>query len=265
MSDISLNLYRTFCVVAEKKSYVEASRVLNVGETTVGTHIKQLEDNLGVLLFYRGRNKIEITPEGQKVYDLFNAKIKDLEFMQNAFIQEVNDISNAKVTIGCPSHITMAYLTECIVEAKKEYPDITIDVIGVDDYFGLMNKLQKHIIDFIVMDIVPQNEYSELVVEELKKVNNIFVYNKPLKIENLEELQNYHFILNYENSKSSQELRKVLEWNDIEINATLHCDATEIRIEEASSGLQSLTPMYITINHYLKQIMKKVKCFSKKL
>lgn len=76
------------------------------------------------------------------------------------------------------------------------------------------------------------------------------------------------FLADYYDSVKAQNGNKVLlplngyEFRFSEKDNTAYIsdknNAYEIRIEEASSGLQSLTPMYITINHYLKQIMKKV-------
>lgn len=43
MSDINLNLYKIFCTVAESKNYKEASEKLFITESTVSSHIKNLE------------------------------------------------------------------------------------------------------------------------------------------------------------------------------------------------------------------------------
>ena len=73
------------------------------------------------------------------------------------------------------------------------------------------------------------------------------------------------FLADYYDSVKAQNGNKVLlplngyEFRFSEKDNTAYIsdknNAYEIRIEEASSGLQSLTPMYITINHYLKQII----------
>jgi len=236
MSDTNLNLYKIFCTVAETRNYAEASERLFVTESTISSHIKNLENQLDTTLFYRERDGLKLTERGKELYNSINEKIKDIDFSVESFIQD-NDISKAKITIGCPSHISNFYLARCIAEAKKEYPNIRVDVIGASDYSGLIDRLQKHLLDFVIMDVIPPEAKNEIKVKELKKIHNTFVYNQPLKIDNLKDLENYNFILNYENSVSTKELFETLKQHKVFIKANLQADITEMRIEEAKEGL----------------------------
>lgn len=236
MSDTNLNLYKIFCTVAETRNYTEASERLFVTESTISSHIKNLENQLDTTLFYRERDGLKLTERGKELYNSINEKIKDIDFSVESFIQD-NDISKAKITIGCPSHISNFYLAKSIAEAKKEYPNLRVDVIGASDYSGLIDRLQKHLLDFVIIDVIPPEAKNEIKVKELKKIHNTFVYNQPLKIDNLKELENYNFILNYENSVSTKELFETLKQHKVFIKANLQADITEMRIEEAKEGL----------------------------
>lgn len=236
MSDTNFNLYKIFCTVVETKNYKEASEKLCVTESTISSHIKNLENKLNITLFYRERDGLILTTAGKELYKSINDKIKDIEFAEESLIQNY-DISKAKITIGCPSHIAISYLTKCVTEVKKEYPDLKIDIIGASDYSGLIDKLQKHLVDFVIMDVIPAEAKNEIKVKELKKIDNIFIYNKPLKIKDLKELENYKFILNYANSVSTKELFELLKQYNLKIKADLQADITEMRIEETKQGL----------------------------
>lgn len=235
MSDTNLNLCKIFCTVAETKNYTEASEKLFVTESTISSHIKNLENQLDTILFYRERDGLKLTERGKELYDSINDKIKDIDFAMESFIQD-NDITKSKIIIGCPSHISISYLAKCIAKAKKDYPNLKIDVIGAADYSGLIDRLQKHIVDFVIMDVIPPEAKNEIKVTSLKKTNNIFVYNKPLKIKEIKELENYKFILNYENSVSTKELFSTLKKHKVQIKADIQADITEMRIEEAKQG-----------------------------
>ena len=87
------------------------------------------------------------------------------------------------------------------------------------------------------MDVIPPEAKNEIKVKELKKIHNTFVYNQPLKIDNLKELESYNFILNYESSVSTKELFETLKQHKVSIKANLQADITEMRIEEAKEGL----------------------------
>ena len=117
MSDTNLNLYKIFCVVAESRNYKEASEKLFVSESTISSHIKNLENKLDITLFYREKDGLVLTNEGKKLYDSMSEKIRDIEFAEESLIQEC-DFSKAKLTIGCPSHISISYLAKCLKKVK---------------------------------------------------------------------------------------------------------------------------------------------------
>lgn len=236
MSDTNLNLYKIFCTVVETQNYKEASKKLFLTEPTISSHIKNLEQQLGITLFFREREGLVLTKPGRELYDSMCDKIRELEVAENTIIQNY-DVSKARISIGCPSHISKFYLAKCISKAKRDYPNWKIDLVGASDYNGLLQLLQKHIIDFAIIDIVPKENRNELKTKALKEVHNIFISHIPLKIENVKELENYKYILNYENSASTKELFEVLNEHNVHLQADIHADITEMRIEETKQGL----------------------------
>ena len=50
-SNVNLNLYKTFLIVAKSKSLADASNKMNIEKTTISKNIKQQEDTLGVKIF----------------------------------------------------------------------------------------------------------------------------------------------------------------------------------------------------------------------
>jgi len=236
MSNTNFNLYKIFCTVVDSNNYSEASKKLFLTESTISSHIKKLEENLGITLFYRERDGLTLTAEGKTLYDSINEKIKDIEFVENSMIEN-NDISKAKIVIGCPTHISIAYLATSIANIKKDYPDLRVDIIGAADYRGLIQLLQKHEVDFVILDVVPPEAKNEIKVKSLKIYDNIFISNTPMDINNLKELENYQYVLNYENSVSTRELFETLKKYGVEIKAHIQADTTEMRIETVKQGL----------------------------
>ena len=235
MSDTSLNLYKIFCVVVETENYTEASQKLYVTESTISSHIKNLEEQLNVTLFYRENGTLTLTPAGKELYDSIHERIDELEYSEREIIQNY-DISKAKIIIGCPSHISTFYLSDCIARARKDYPNIRIDTIAVADYKGLIQLLKKHSVDFVILDIIPDDEKSKMKIKQLRKVSNVFISKEPIEIKNLKELEEHKYILNYENSISTRQLFEVLQKYDVRIKADIQADSTEVRIKEVKQG-----------------------------
>lgn len=235
MTNINLNLYKIFCAVATSKSYSEASEKINLSVSNISTQILNLENQLDTKLFDRQNNGIKLTEKGQELYDIVSKGMLAFDYGEK-MIKEKNDLSNGKITIGCPSHITAYYLMDCIEKAKKEYPGLNINLISGANTNQMLELLQKHEIDFMVIDILPTNNL-DLVVEELKSVNNILVSKKPLKINDVKELERLNYILNFDNTNTTKKLIETLKKHGVTIKDTMECDITEVRVEAVKRDL----------------------------
>ena len=65
-SNIGMNLYRSFYVLAKSKSYAEASEKLCISAPAVCKNIKQLENLLETPLFYKENDGTKLTPDGKE-------------------------------------------------------------------------------------------------------------------------------------------------------------------------------------------------------
>ncbi len=62
---MDVNLARTFLIVAETGSFIDAARKLNITQSTVSARIKGLEELLGRPLFTRSKSGAELTGAGE--------------------------------------------------------------------------------------------------------------------------------------------------------------------------------------------------------
>ena len=56
---------KTLLCVIKEGSYTKAADVLALSQPAVSYHVRQLEDELGIKIFYRSQNKLSLTPEGE--------------------------------------------------------------------------------------------------------------------------------------------------------------------------------------------------------
>lgn len=235
MSNINYNLYKIFCVVATSKSYTDASNKLKLTPANISTQISNLESQLDVKLFYRQKGGVKLTEEGKQLFEIINKSISSFDFAEKV-IKEKNDLASGKINIGCQSHLTNYYLMEYIKKAKSDYPDLNVGITCSAAPNEMFELLKNHKLDFIITDVIPL-EKDKFVIEELKKVNNIFVAKEPLKIENIKELEDLRFILNYDYTATTKKLLKVLHGHGATIKPNMECDTTEIRVEAVINGL----------------------------
>ena len=85
---MELRQLKYFVNVAETKSFSEASRLLNITQSTLSQQIKQLENELGVVLFERSSHRVGLTDVGE----VFLPEAKRTLHSADVCIDKMNDI-----------------------------------------------------------------------------------------------------------------------------------------------------------------------------
>lgn len=62
--DLNLNLLDSFVTLADTLSFVAAAKRLHTTQPSVSRHIRELESQLGVPLFFRNRHEVRLSPQG---------------------------------------------------------------------------------------------------------------------------------------------------------------------------------------------------------
>ncbi len=247
MLDINLNLYKTFYMVAKMGSITKASAELNVTPPSVSLNISKLEDLFEVKLFDRNNDGVSLTDAGYELLEHVQSALATLEIGEKLIVQK-NDLATAKLTIGCPSHLASFYLMDYIVKARKDYPNLQISLISGTSSEGMLELIKNHKIDFII-DTLAIYQAENFTVEQLQEVENIFISKFPIKIENLEELKSLKYILNINDTVTTQKLVETLSKHNISIEPSMESEITEVRIDAAKRDLG--------VGYVMKQAVKK--------
>ena len=233
-NNVNLNLMKTFIVVAESKSLADAGEKLGYASSSISTSISTLENQLGVKLFTR--KPLKLTEIGKEIYDNAKLGMRTVDFAVTS-AQSKNDMNCAQISIGSPLHITEFYLMDRIENAINDYPNMCISIDTESDSRELIEEIRQNKIDFAILDSVPADCKEELVIKELKKTKNIFISNEPIDIKDIKELENYKYVLSYENKTTTKRLGKILNDYDVNLDVVLRCPTTEQRINAAKRGI----------------------------
>ena len=236
MSNVNLNLYRIFCKVAQSKSYSEAAEKLRLSVPNISVQISNLEEQLNLKLFNRENKGVALTEDGKELYDVVNKAISGFDFAEK-LAKDKNDISSGNIKIGCPSHLTSYFLMKKIEKVKKDFPKLGVTIICEVDNEKMLELLKNHEIDFAVVDAIENIDRNNVEVEELLKINNIFVSKAPLKILDIKEIEHLTCILNLENPRTTRKLQETLKKYNVNIKADIMCDATEVRVDAVKRNM----------------------------
>lgn len=187
--NINLNLYKYFYEVARCKSYTKADENLYISQPSLSYSIKTLEDQIGYKLFDRINNKIELTKQGQ---ELFNA----IEPALNIFSKIQSDEINGEITIGAPPLFGSEVLPLYINMLNTLYPELTIHV-KIREYDEMFKDFEDDKLDIIICDKIFDNiNYVSDVIKESKMDLCLFVGNA--------FRNNYNNVVKYDDIKNKE-------------------------------------------------------------
>lgn len=116
----------TFLAIVENGTIVQAARQVNITQATASIRIKQLEEDLGISLFYRnkGQKKTSLTSHGERflpIAQLWVALWNDAMNLKNMqIIQNIN--------IAAPETLNVSTFLEIYNEIIDKYPNVNLSV-----------------------------------------------------------------------------------------------------------------------------------------
>lgn len=116
-----------FQAVAKYLNFSEAAKSLNISQPPLSIQISQLEEEMGVELFYRTNRKVELTEAGEYFNSscdfIINLLNKEIEITRKIHEGEIGSI-----TLGFSGSVVHDILPTIIKEMKLQYPSLNIVV-----------------------------------------------------------------------------------------------------------------------------------------
>lgn len=127
--NIDLNLYKVFFVVANCKNISRAAEVLFVSQPAVSKSIKTLETSLNVNLFSRSSKGVNLTPEGEILYNHIKNAFDEFSLGEN-ILEKLKNKEMGNINLGVSTTIGKNYFLPKFQEFIKEYPYFKIKIIN---------------------------------------------------------------------------------------------------------------------------------------
>lgn len=239
-TDINLNLYKTFYIVAKAGSISAASKQTYISQPAISKAVKKIETDLNVKLFERSINGTKLTKQGEKLLYYVEAAYNNLITAERS-LKEDDSFTKGSLKIGVPSHIGTFFLFEKVKEFKKMFPNINIFIISRSTK-ELLERLNKHEIDFIIDSAPIETNDKNLTIVPLSKVKHCFVCSKECKnfyedIHNIYDIQNKPLILPAPKSTHRKNLDMLFESLGIYPNDILTIETSEMILNAIKENL----------------------------
>jgi DNA-binding transcriptional LysR family regulator len=117
---------KVFQQIIDTGSFIAASEKLGISKAMTSTHIRNLEDELGVRLINRTSRKISLTNEGRIYYERCREILKEVEETE-ASLKSSTANPKGLLRVAIPNWFQFKSFTEAIKKYREKYPEVEID------------------------------------------------------------------------------------------------------------------------------------------
>ncbi|MCK4206919.1 LysR family transcriptional regulator [Brucella pituitosa] len=137
LTDLDLRLMQLFLTIVDNRGLSAAQTNLNLGLSTISSHLSTLENRLGVKLCERGRSGFRLTEEGEKVYQIARQLAGSVS-TANSELASLRNILVGKLRIGTVDNVVnnpAAHIAEALhtFDLRKHEVSVTVEIISPRD------------------------------------------------------------------------------------------------------------------------------------
>ena len=232
-----------FWITANEGSISNASRKLRVGQPTISTQIRTLEESLNQILFNRKSRGLHLTEAGKVVLDYAN----QIFSLGNELMEVVKDETFSKRThihIGALDGVPKSLIQSVIHSAQRIAPCLITVIEGKGDF--LFMELLAHRIDLVVSNFAPTIGNSKQYYSRLLEKIPITIFStkkfQSLKRKFPKSLQDQPFIMPTLDSKLRHDLNHFFQSNKITVDVVIETQDTSIQKLLGNEGM-GLVPL----------------------
>ncbi len=177
---MELRQLQYFIAVNESGSLSRAASVVGIAQPALSRQIRQLEQDLGVQLFYRHGRGIRMTEEGIQFHASVAPLLRELLQVKSDLIDSAK-VPAGEITFGMPPSMSAAIGAEIVREFFVHYPQVKIHL--VDGLSGSVNEwLAAGRLDMAVINNARKSPYIRM--DPLLTVD-LFLFGRRADIEKL--------------------------------------------------------------------------------
>jgi DNA-binding transcriptional LysR family regulator len=148
-----LHKLRSFCYAAQLGSISRAAEQVQLSQPTVSLQIQSLEKEFKTTLFQRRGPKIQLTPEGQSLYQLAWPLVEAVDALPTTFQASREGLETGRLNIAAGESTILYILPEFIKEYARAHPGIKLKLHNVTGRDGL-KLLRNEAVDFAVGSMI---------------------------------------------------------------------------------------------------------------
>lgn len=231
-------LYKVFYWAAKTGSLTQAAKALYLTQPSVSHAIKQLEERIGVTLFYRNSKGVNLTQEGKILFSYIEQSQILITLAEEKMVA-LKNLDSGELRIGGSDSLFKHYLLPFLEDFHVKYPGIKLH-LNHGTTPEVISYLKEGRIDLGVVRMPIFD--SQLEVTESIELQDCFVAGEryaELKGQalSMEQLMEYPVILFSRNSRVRMAITELFEKYGHELKPDIEVGSVDLLIEFAKRGL----------------------------
>lgn len=238
---------QSFVAVVRYESFTKAATRLGVSQPTISTHVRMLEEELGISLVLRTSKHVELTPQGRKVYE----QAVGVLAMRDRMVDVSKCRESNTIYLGASS-IPSAYVLPTVIPAYSEKNSKSHFVIYQGDSQEVLNALEEGIYDVGLVGMNADIETLECIAFARDRLVLVTPYSEQFEgaASSLEALKNTIFgnnlVLRREGSASRSLIDHMFDEydvseTDLNVTARINDQETIKNLVESGYGITILS------------------------
>lgn len=152
-----------FVATAEAGSIAAAADRIHISAPSISVAITQLEQQLGVLLFIRQHNGLNLTTVGQDLLERAKTVLEGANALHAAVNQHEAELKG-RIALGCLTTLAPLLMPELVQSWTKLHPAVAVELVE-DTQDQLISHLRRGVVDVAItyeMHIPPELEFEAL-------------------------------------------------------------------------------------------------------
>lgn len=127
--NVELRHLRSFLVVAEELSFTRAAARLHIAQQALSTQIRQLEQELGVVLFARTTRKVELTASGRALLEKLPEAVHGVDSVLAEVRREADGYGS--LTLGLLATSLLSFTPKVLRAFAAERPHVSVTIRNI--------------------------------------------------------------------------------------------------------------------------------------
>ncbi len=241
-----LKQLRAFCAVAKSGKMTDAAEQLFLSQPAISLQIQALERELDTVLFERHGPRINLTREGQELYEMARPLVEALDSLNTRFNRQMKgDLDSGEVVIAAGESTIIYLLPRLVKQFREQYPNMHVQLRDVTGRDGLA-MIRDDEVDFAIgsmLDVPSDISYQPVYSFEpalIMPLGHKLAERERIK---LEDIAPFGLILPPRRLTTWRMVDRVFQQHQVPFNVTLEVGGWEVikRYVELDFGVSIVT------------------------